>query len=385
MTTYLACIGTRPEIIGMAALHRVLRARGDRMLVLHTGQQQAMTDLLFRFFGMEPYLQMPWQREATRRGGLPTDELVDRVGRVIGQAKADVVLVQGDTRAALVGALAAEQYERPVAHVDAGLRSPDPEAFSDEHQRCNQAVIDGLARWHFATTTPMRDQLLRDGMAQERVFMVGNPVIDTALWVREHLACPGTDAVGAVPPRLRQFLRAHPATRLLLVTAEGLDPWGQPIRNIADALGQLLYQQPDLIVVWPLDAAPPVRQEIEHVFAGFSPGSRARICVTDPLDYPALISVLAQCHITLTNSGGSQQEASALARPVLIARDGAESEELVQAGGARWVGTQTERIVDETVRLLTQYTLYRAMQLSACPFGDGQSARRIADILSSDC
>jgi UDP-N-acetylglucosamine 2-epimerase (non-hydrolysing) len=383
MTTYLACIGARSDIIGMAALHRVLQARGDRMLVLHTGQQQAMTDLLLRFFGMDPYLQMPWQRETTRRGGLPTADLVNIVGRVIGQSKADVVLVQGDKRSALVGALAAEQYERPVAHVEAGLRSTDPESYSEEHQRPNQAVIDGLARWHFATTEHTRDQLLHDGIPRERVHMVGNPVIDTALWVRQHLACPGSDAAGAVPLPLRQFLRAHPATRLLLVTAESLDPWGQPIRNIADAVGQLLFQQPDLIVVWPLEADATVRAEVERRFDGFSPGCRQRICVTDPLDYPALISVLAQCHITLTTSGGSQREASALARPVLIARDGAEREELVEAGGARWVGTQTERIVDETVRLLTQYTLYRSMQLSACPFGDGQSASRIADILSA--
>ncbi|MBS3997830.1 MAG: UDP-N-acetylglucosamine 2-epimerase, partial [Hydrogenophaga sp.] len=123
MTTYLACIGNRSDIIGMAALHRVLQARGDRMLVLHTGQQHPMTDLLLRFFGMDPFLQMPWQRETTRRGGLPTSDLVNMVGRVIGQAKADVVLVQGDSRAALVGALAAEHYQRPVAHVEAGLRS----------------------------------------------------------------------------------------------------------------------------------------------------------------------------------------------------------------------------------------------------------------------
>jgi UDP-N-acetylglucosamine 2-epimerase (non-hydrolysing)/UDP-N-acetylglucosamine 2-epimerase (hydrolysing) len=386
MTTYLSCIGSRAEIIAMASLHRVLRARGDRMLVLHTGPHKAMADLLYRFFDMGPFMSVTGQQDwSCRETG--TGVLVDRVAQAIDQAQADVVLVQGDSRPALVGTLAAHQLGRPVAHVEVGVHRRESQTYSDEHGEPHQDIIGRLAHWHFAATEPLRERLLRAGAPQQRVHLVGNPVIDTALWVREHIARPGFDNASAVPPALHRFLVSHPASRLLLVTADGLDAWGQPVRNIASAVGQLLQQQPDLIVVWPVRPGWVVRTELDAVLSRLSAACRDRICLTDPLDYPALIAVLAQCHITLTDAGGNQQEASALARPVLIAGDGndegGERAALVQAGGARWVGHDTGRIVDETVRLLTQYTQYRAMQLSASPFGDGQSARRIADILSA--
>ena len=386
MTTYISCIGSRAEIVAMASLHRVLRARGHRMLVLHTGPQKTMADLLYRFFDMGPFLSLPSPQEwAPPRSGM--GDLVDRVGRAIGEARADVVLVQGDTPSALAGALAAEHCGRAVAHIEVGGRGREAASPQDGTGEtlpdARRSVIGRLARWHFVATEPLRKRMVQAGVPSHRVHLVGNPVIDTALWVREHMARPGFDNASALPARLRGFLGTHPATRLLLVTADGLDAWGQPVRNIARAVGQLLRQQPDLIVVWPLQGGAEVRRELDAVLGHFSAACRDRICLTEPLDYPALIAVLAQCHITLTDAQGSQQEASALARPVLMAGEGGEREALVQAGGARWVGNDTGRIVDETVRLLTQYPQYRAMQLSASPFGDGQSARRIADILAA--
>lgn len=378
MTTYLACIGTRPEIIKMASLHRVLKARGDRMLVLHTGQHEAMAQVLYRLFDMGPDLQIQLQRTSPRLGNL-TAELLDSVDRVIGETKPDVVLVQGDTTSALVGAMAGYYHDRPVAHIEAGLRTGEREPFPEEK---NRELIGRLAHWHFPPTEQSRDNLLREGISPRQVHLVGNTVIDTALWVREHMASDGFDATTTLPSPLRNFLATHPGSRLLLVTAHRRENWGQPIRNIAHAVGSLLQQHPDLIVVWPIHPNPAVRNDVESVFASLDPASRRRTCLTDPLDYPALISVLAQCHFTLTDSGGIQEEASALARPVLIARDSTERQELVQAGGARLVGTDTERIVEEASRLLTQDALYRAMQLTTSPFGDGRSAQRIADILS---
>lgn len=378
MTTYLACIGTRPEIIKMASLHRVLKARGDRMLVLHTGQHEAMAQVLYRLFDMGPDLQIQLQRTSPRLGNL-TAELLDSVDRVIGETKPDVVLVQGDTTSALVGAMAGYYHDRPVAHIEAGLRTGEREPFPEEK---NRELIGRLAHWHFPPTEQSRDNLLREGISPRQVHLVGNTVIDTALWVREHMASDGFDATTTLPSPLRNFLATHPSSRLLLVTAHRRENWGQPIRNIAHAVVSLLQQHPDLIVVWPIHPNPAVRNDVESVFAGLDPASRRRTCLTDPLDYPALISVLAQCHFTLTDSGGIQEEASALARPVLIARDSTERQELVQAGGARLVGTDTERIVEEASRLLTQDALYRAMQLTTSPFGDGRSAQRIADILS---
>ena len=378
MTTYLACIGTRPEIIKMASLHRVLKARGDSMRVLHTGQHEAMAHVLYRFFDMGPDLQIQLQRTSPRLGNM-TAELLDKVDQAIEQAKPDVVLVQGDTSSAFVGAMAAYYQDRPVAHIEAGLRTKEREPFPEEK---NRELIGRLAHWHFPPTEQSRDNLLQEGIAPDRVHLVGNTVIDTALWVREHMASDGFDAASALPLPLRSFLTAHVGARLLLVTAHRRENWGQPIRNIATAVGRLLRQYPDLIVVWPVHPNPAVRSDVESVLNGLSPDCRARTCLTEPLDYPALISVLAQCHFTLTDSGGIQEEASALGRPVLIARDSTERQELVQAGGALLVGTDTEHIVEQASRLFNQDSAYRSMQLSTSPFGDGHSAERIADILS---
>lgn len=376
MTTYLACIGTRPEIIKMASLHRVLRARGDSIRILHTGQHEEMAHVLYRFFDMGPDLQIRLQRTSPRLGNLTAD-LLDNVDRVIAETKPDVVLVQGDTSSALVGAMAGYYNDRPVAHIEAGLRTGEREPFPEEK---NRELIGRLAHWHFPPTEQSRDNLLREGIAPAQVHLVGNTVIDTALWVREHMA---SDALTALPPPLPEFLATHPGAHLLLVTAHRRENWGQPIRNIATAVGQLLQQHRDLIVVWPIHPNPAVRNDVESVFHGLSPECRARACLTDPLDYPALITVLAHCHFTLTDSGGIQEEASALGRPVLIARDSTERQELVQAGGALLVGTDTARIVEAASRLLDQQEAYQRMQLTTSPFGDGHSAERIADILST--
>lgn len=378
MTTYLACIGTRPEIIKMASLHRVLKARGDNIQVLHTGQHEAMAHVLYRFFDMGPALEIQLKRTSPRLGNL-TAELLDNVERVIEETRPDVVLVQGDTSSAFAGAMAAYYQNRPVAHIEAGLRTGEREPFPEEK---NRELIGRLAHWHFPPTEPSRDNLLREGISPKRVHLVGNTVIDTALWVREHMASASFDTATVLPPSLGNFLDAHTSARLMLVTAHRRENWGQPIRNIATAAGLLLQRHPDLVVVWPLHPNPAVRNDVEAVINSLGPDCRARICLTEPLDYPALISVLAQCHFTLTDSGGIQEEASALARPVLIARDSTERQELVLAGGARLVGTDAERIVAEADRLLNHETAYRSMQLSTSPFGDGHAAERIADILS---
>ena len=379
MKTYLACMGTRPEIIKMAALHRVLKARGDRVVVLHTGQHEAVAHALYRFFDMGPDLQIDLKRRTPRLGDL-TAELLQGVDRILDEVRPDVVLVQGDTTSALAGALAGYYHDTPVAHVEAGLRTGERDPFPEEK---NREIIGRLAYWHFPPTTQAGDNLLREGIAQERIFVVGNTVIDAALWVRERIASSAFDMGDAMPSNLRQFLASHPHQRLLLVTAHRRENWGQPIRDIAAALGLLLREYPDLVAVWPMHPNPAVRDDVKAAFSSLLPTCRERLCLTNPLDYPALIAVLARCHFTLTDSGGIQEEASAMARPVLIARESTERQELLQAGGARLVGTDTQRIVDEASTLLSDEDVYRTMQLPASPFGDGQSASRIADTLAA--
>jgi UDP-N-acetylglucosamine 2-epimerase (non-hydrolysing) len=377
--TYLSVMGTRPEIIKMAVLHRVLKEQGDRSLVLHTGQHEAMADVLYRFFDMEPDLRIELKRSSTALAHL-TALLLEHVDRVIAEVDPDVVIVQGDTTSALVGALAAYYHGKPVAHVEAGLRTGIREPFPEEK---NRELIGRLATWHFPPTAQARMNLLNEGIPEKRVHEVGNTVIDAAHWVRDRLARGEADATEAMPPELSRFMEGQDGRKLVLVTAHRRESWGQPIRDVAAAVGQLLLEHPDMTAVWPVHPNPRVRDDIETVVSTWSRNCRERICLTDPLDYPALMAVLSSCRFTLTDSGGIQEEASALARPVLITRNATERQELVLAGGAHLVGTDIDRILSHSRTLLSDDDAWRAMQLPASPFGDGRSASRIAGILAS--
>ncbi len=378
MKTYLACMGTRPEIIKMAAVHRIIKERGDRVVVLHTGQHETIAHVLYKFFDMGPDIEIDLQRRSPRLGDL-TAALLEGVDRIVDEVRPDAVLVQGDTTSALVGAMAGYYHDIPVAHIEAGLRTGERDPFPEEK---NREMIGRLAHWHFPPTAQARRNLIGEGIAQERIFLVGNTVIDTALWVRERIASGTFDASDTMPSQLRKFLIEHPEQRMLLVTAHRRENWGQPIRDIASAICLMLLDHPDLIAVWPVHPNPTVRKDVEAVMDTLSPSARSRICLTESLDYPALIAVLARCYFTVTDSGGIQEEASAMARPVLIARNSTERQELLQAGGASLVGTSVDCIAEEATKLLTQVAIYQAMQLTTSPFGDGFSAQRIADVLA---
>lgn len=379
MKTYLSIMGTRPEIIKMAVLHRTLKERGDRSLVLHTGQHEAMADVLYRFFDMEPDLRIDLKRNSAGLAHL-TALLLENVDRVIEETQPDVILVQGDTTSAMVGALAGYYHAKPVGHVEAGLRTGMREPFPEEK---NREMIGRLADWHFPPTAQARLNLLNEGVADERIFEVGNTVIDAALWVRDRLVAKNWDAGEAMPDELRRFLAEHVGRQLVLITAHRRENWGEPIRGIAKAVGQLLGDFPEAVAVWPVHPNPAVRADVEGIINALPRSARSRVCLTQPLDYPALMAVLARCRFTLTDSGGIQEEASALARPVLITRNATERQELLLAGGAKLVGTDVRQIMEQSATLLSDDAAWRAMQLPASPFGDGRSARRIAEILAT--
>lgn len=375
MTLCLACMGTRPEIIKMFPVVQALRARGQPVQVLHTGQHLDMAESLYRFFGLGPDHRLQLQR---RQPGLPalTAELIDGVGDVLERVRPDLVLVQGDTTSALAGAMAGYFKDIAVAHVEAGLRTGTHDPFPEEK---NRELIARLAQLHFAPTPQARQNLLAEGVPAAQVLQVGNTVIDAALWVRRELARP--QAPDVLPPEVRRFLSQNLPSRLLLVTAHRRENWGLPMRKIASAVAALLQLHPDVIVVWPLHPNPAVREDVQQTLQGVDPALLARLCLSGPLEYPALMAVLAHCHFTLTDSGGIQEEASALMRPVLVLRESTERQELVDAGGARLVGTEPSQIVEDASLLLASEPVYRSMQLRRSPFGDGHAAERIAEAL----
>ncbi|MBP1627434.1 MAG: UDP-N-acetylglucosamine 2-epimerase [Holophagaceae bacterium] len=361
----------------MAPVYKALRARGARVAVLHTGQHEAVASVLYDFFEMPPDIVIDLQRKSASLAHL-TSALLDGVEDALRTLDPDVVMVQGDTSSAFVGALAAYYRDKPVAHVEAGLRTGQRDPFPEEK---NRELIGRLAHWHFPPTPQARRNLLAEGISTDRIFEVGNTVIDAALWTRERIMQASFDLAPCTPPGLMDFQAACPGRRMILVTAHRRENWGQPIRNIAKALATVIREHPETVAIWPVHPNPAVRADVEAEISMLPPGVKDRICLTEPLIYPVMIDLLARCAFTLTDSGGIQEEASAFAKPVLVARDCTERQELVEAGGARLVGTDMEEIVACSRLLLHDEAIYRSMQLDASPFGDGRSAWRIAEIV----
>lgn len=376
MTLYLACVGTRPEIIKIAPVRQALLERGHEVQILHTGQHEAMADSLYEFFGMPPDARLHLERHSPSLSSL-TAELLSGVDKQVQAIAPDALLVQGDTTSALVGALTGFYQDLPVAHIEAGLRTGLHDPFPEEK---NRELIGRLAHWHFPPTPQATQNLLSEGVAPQLIHEVGNTVIDAALWARDRLR--QTSATEFMPHEVIELLRRHPSHTLLLVTAHRRENWGLRMQRIAASVSGLLQLHTDLVVVWPLHPNPRVRTDVYSGLAGLPARDYNRLCLTEPLCYPALIAILQACQFTLTDSGGIQEEASALHKPVLILRESTERQELVDAGGARLVGTQVHQVIEDASELLSDPLLLQSMRLPHSPFGDGHAAQRIADVLA---
>ena len=348
------------------------------MKVVHTGQHVEMAHALYRFFDMPPDIVVDLQRKSAGLSHL-TAVLMERVEDAMVRTDPDVVLVQGDTTSALVGALVGYYHRLPVAHIEAGLRTYEREPFPEEK---NRELIGRLAHWHFAPTEQARLNLLSEGISAKCIYEVGNPVIDAALWTRERIADPAFDLARLMPRPLSLFLSRNPDAPLVLVTAHRRENWGEPIRDIATATARILEENPNAVAVWPVHPNPAVVSDVDEGLAGTDPAVRGRLLLTGALEYPVMIHLLTRARLALTDSGGIQEEASALGVPVLIARESTERQELVDGGGAALVGTEVDVMVSAANALLASRAAHAAMCVNESPFGDGHSANRIAQILS---
>lgn len=362
----MICVGTRPEIIKMAPVERALRASGIPMRWLHTGQHDAMAWPLYEFFGIEPDRLINLRRDTGSLAEL-SSALLTQLDHLIEEEAPAAVLVHGDTSSAAMAALAAFYRQVPVAHVEAGLRSHDPlDPFPEE---MNRRLIARLASWHFAPTPGARNNLLREAVETEQVFTVGNTIVDAT-----------RQALDAVPER-PTCARGSP--RRLMVTAHRRENWGPRLRAIAHALIELVSNEPDLVVQWPLHGNPQVADTVRAVFESAPPSVARKVELTAPLPYPEMVRSIAQSWLILTDSGGLQEEACALHVPVLVLRETTERPELIAAGAGMMVGTDPGLIV-RTVRQLAQNEqAYRDMSTAANPFGDGKSSLRIAKVMAA--
>ena len=367
----LSVFGTRPEAIKMAPVIRELERRsqsGVESLVCVTGQHREMLDQVLELFGITPDYDLAVMEENQTLAGVAAAVLA-RLEPVLRQVKPDWVLVQGDTTTVAAASLAAFYARARVGHVEAGLRTYDKwQPFPEE---INRRVAGVVADLHFAPTERSRQNLLREGIPAERILVTGNPVIDALHWVASLPSdgkLPGGDLSTLAPPH----------ARVILVTAHRRENLGRPLENICLALRELAARYGDALrIIYPVHLNPNVRGPVHQLL-----GEVPNIILLPPLDYLPLVHLMRRAHLVLTDSGGIQEEAPGLGKPVLVLRDVTERPEAVEAGTVRLVGTEQSRIVAETERLLEDPVEYQRMARAVNPYGDGHAAERIVDALT---
>ena len=352
--------GTRPEAIKMAPIVKELEASsGVQAFVTVTGQHRAMLDQVNDLFGIVPDHDLNIFQPGQSLNGILTRTL-DGLDKLFSVNRPDVVLVQGDTTTSMAAALAAFNHGIRVAHVEAGLRSGHP--WSPFPEEGNRKVISQVASLHLAPTETSRRNLLRENVQPKDIVLTGNTVID-ALFSAVDKHVPFHD------PALEQL--AGSGRRILLVTTHRRENQGEAMRGVGRALARLAAEQPELAIVLPAHANPVVREALLPFVAG-SPN----ILVTEPLPYGEFCRLLSISYLTLTDSGGIQEEAPSLGIPVLVMRENTERPEAVAAGSARLVGTDERRIVAEVAALLNDPRRYELMANTVSPYGDGKAAAR---------
>ena len=363
----LTVFGTRPEAIKMAPVVRALAGvPGIHSLVCVTGQHRQMLDQVLDLFGIRPDHDLDLMRAGQ---GLTyvTTAVLERFGEVLRQERPDRILVQGDTTTAMAAAMAAFYEKIPVGHVEAGLRTGN--IFSPWPEEMNRRIATLIADLHFAPTGQSRDNLLREGVDPARIIVTGNTVIDALL---DAVAILDADparvaALDAMLPRL------HPGRRLILVTGHRRENFDGGLARVAHGLRHLA-ERGDVEIVYPVHLNPNVQQAANSVLGG-----HPAIHLIPPLDYLPFVHLMRQAALIITDSGGVQEEAPSLGKPVLVTRDTTERPEAVTAGTVRLVGTDTEQLVAEAARLLDDPSAYEAMSFAHNPYGDGHAANRIVE------
>jgi UDP-N-acetylglucosamine 2-epimerase (non-hydrolysing) len=352
--------GTRPEAIKLAPVVRAMRdaLELDPVVVL-TGQHRSIVDQVHAMFGIEPDHDLDVIQPRQSLDGL-TARVLSRLTGILRAERPDAVVVQGDTTSAFAGALAAFYERIPVVHVEAGLRTDD--IYSPFPEEANRRLISQISTLHLAPTPASEQNLLRHGIDSGQILVTGNTVIDALLWAVHQQVPYGSPALEAVD-------RAR--SPVLLVTAHRRESWGRRMKDVAHAVARLARMHPDLRVVLPLHPNPAVRETLLPLLDG-----HANVLTVEPLDYGAFSRMLRRSTVVLTDSGGVQEEAPSLGKPVLVMRETTERPEAVAAGTARLVGTDADRIVAHVDSLLTSKRAYEDMANAVNPYGDGRAAAR---------
>jgi UDP-N-acetylglucosamine 2-epimerase (non-hydrolysing) len=365
----MTVFGTRPEAIKMAPVVRALeQTPGVRSIVCATGQHRAMLDQALKFFDVTADHDLGVMRHDQSLSGLAARTL-DSMQGVIDRAKPDWIVVQGDTTTAMSAAMAAFYNRVKVAHVEAGLRTRD--RFSPYPEEVNRRVVGVIADLHFPPTEAARAALIAEGVDPSSILVTGNTGIDALRWTAERARVGEVRPPAAVEPHLAG------GNRLVLVTAHRRESFDTGLAEICRALRDMAAKFDDIVVVLPVHPNPRVKGPIENLLSGVD-----RVILTEPIDYGPFVALMQHAQLILTDSGGIQEEATALGKAILVMRDTTERPEAVQAGNAKLVGAHHNAIVEHAFSLLSAPEKLAQMARPSDVFGDGMAAKRIAAALA---
>ena len=358
----MSIFGTRPEAIKMAPLVKELERREEtESIVCVTAQHRQMLDQVLDTFSITPDYDLNIMKQGQTLSGITTAALLGLEG-VIKEARPDLILVHGDTTTTFAGALAAFYQQVAIGHVEAGLRTGNK--YSPYPEEMNRQMVDRLTDMFFAPTALSRENLLRENVPAEKIYVTGNTAIDAmATTVKADYTHPELDWIGE-------------KERLILLTAHRRENLGDPMRSIFRGVRRIVDEFPDVKVLYPIHLNPAVRQVAREVFDGCD-----RIRLIEPLEVFDFHNFQNRSFLILSDSGGIQEEAPSLGKPVLVLRDTTERPEGIEAGTLKLVGTDEETIYRETRRLLTDEEEYRRMSRASNPYGDGHASERIADAI----
>ncbi len=363
MKTVMLVFGTRPEAIKMCPLVNELKSRkGIKTVVCVTGQHRQMLDMVLDAFNVEPDYDLSIMKDKQTLFDITANILL-KIKGVLEEVKPDVVLVHGDTSTTFVTALACFYMQIPVGHVEAGLRtyniySPYPEEF-------NRQAVSIISKYNFAPTNLSKENLIKEGKSEDSIYVTGNTAIDALkTTVREDYTHPE--------------LEWAEGSRLIVITAHRRENLGEPMHQMFRAIRRIMDENPDVKAIYPIHMNPVVRQAAEEELGGCD-----RIHIIEPLDVLDFHNFLSRCYMILTDSGGVQEEAPSLGKPVLVMRDTTERPEGIAAGTLKLVGTDEETIYSNFKELLENKEAYDKMSQASNPYGDGFACKRIADILEA--
>ncbi|MDE9445408.1 UDP-N-acetylglucosamine 2-epimerase (non-hydrolyzing) [Xenorhabdus bovienii] len=366
----LTVFGTRPEAIKMAPLvHALAKDAAFDAKVCVTAQHREMLDQVLHLFEITPDFDLNIMKKGQDLTDI-TCRILEGMKPVLEEFKPDVVLVHGDTATTMATSLAAFYQRIPVGHIEAGLRTGD--LYSPWPEEANRKIAGHLAMYHFAPTENSQNNLLKESIAGSSIFVTGNTVIDALLWVRDRIV--SDDALSGQLAKLYPFI--DPNKKMILVTGHRRESFGGGFERICEALAQVARAHPEVQVVYPVHLNPNVSEPVKRILHGID-----NVILINPQDYLPFVYLMNHAYMILTDSGGIQEEAPSLGKPVLVMRDTTERPEAVDAGTVRLVGTKTQTIVEEVTRLLTDDIAYQQMSRAHNPYGDGQACQRILEAL----